>query len=126
MDKHSIDYLSTYIKLTDKIKQKIESHARRYNIKAEICAWYSDWEDFCSDWCDDCGYTRTEARKLYHGGIGEFMARFLVAIILPRFIGFYGICAASPVAWCTASGILVYRYVTWVCKGKINNTITGK
>ena len=23
--------------------------------------------------CDDCGYTRTEARKLYHGGIGEFM-----------------------------------------------------
>lgn len=60
------------------------------------------------------------------GGIGEFMARFLVAIILPRFIGFYGICAASPVAWCTASGILVYRYVTWVCKGKINNTITGK
>ena len=43
------------------------------NIKAEICAWYSDWEDFCSDWCDDCGYTMTEARKLYHGGIGEFM-----------------------------------------------------
>ena len=73
MDKHSIDYLSTYIKLTDKIKQKIESHARRYNIKAEICAWYSDWEDFCSDWCDCCGYTRTEVRKLYHGGIGEFM-----------------------------------------------------
>ena len=34
---------------------------------------YSDWEDFCSDWCDGCGYTRTEARKLYHGGIGEFV-----------------------------------------------------
>ena len=73
MDKHSIDYLSGYIKLTEAIKQKIEKHAQRYNIKAEICAWYSDWEDFCSDWCDDCGYTRTEARKLYHGGIGEFM-----------------------------------------------------
>ena len=73
MDKHSIDYLSTYIKLTGKIKQKIESHERRYNIKAEICARYSDSEDFCSDWCDGCGYTSTEARKLYHGGIGEFM-----------------------------------------------------
>ena len=73
MDKHSIDYLNGYIKLTEAIKQKIEKHAQRYNIKAEICAWYSDWEDFCSDWCDDCGYTRTEARKLYHGGIGEFM-----------------------------------------------------
>ena len=63
MDKHSIDYLNGYIKLTEAIKQKIEKHAQRYNIKAEICAWYSDWEDFCSDWCDDCGYTRTEARK---------------------------------------------------------------
>ena len=73
MDKHSIDYLSKYIKLTETIKQKIERHARRYNIKAEICAWYLDWEDFCSDWCDDCGYTRTAARKLLHGGNGEFM-----------------------------------------------------
>lgn len=73
MDKKSEEYLSQYIKLTNKIKQKIESHANRYNIRAEICAWYSGWEDFCSDWCDGCGYTRTEARKLYHGGIGEFM-----------------------------------------------------
>ena len=28
---------------------------------------------FCSDWCNEYGYTRTEARKIYHGGIGEFM-----------------------------------------------------
>lgn len=73
MDKKSEEYLNQYIKLTDKIKQKIESHANRYNIRTEICAWYSDWEDFCLDQCDGCGYTRTEARKLYHGGIGEFM-----------------------------------------------------
>ncbi len=73
MDKENEKYLSQYIKLTDKIKQKIESHASRYNIKPEICAWYLDWKDFCSDWCDNCGYTRTEARKIYHGGIGEFM-----------------------------------------------------
>lgn len=73
MDKKSEEYLRQYIKLTDNLKQKIEAHAARYHIKAEICAWYSDWEDFCSDWCDICGYSRTEARKLYHGGIGEFM-----------------------------------------------------
>lgn len=73
MEKKSEEYLRQYIKLTDNLKQKIEAHAARYHIKAEICAWYSDWEDFCSDWCDICGYSRTEARKLYHGGIGEFM-----------------------------------------------------
>lgn len=59
MDKKSEEYLRQYIKLTDTIKQKIEAHAARYHIKAEICAWYSDWEDFCSDWCDICGYSRT-------------------------------------------------------------------
>lgn len=46
MDKKSEEYLRQYIKLTDTIKQKIEAHAARYHIKAEICAWYSDWEDF--------------------------------------------------------------------------------
>ena len=74
MDKDSIKYLSEYINLTEKIKQKIEKHAKCYGIKAEICAWYEDWEDFCSDWCNgNIGYTRTMARKLLHGGIGEFM-----------------------------------------------------
>ncbi len=73
MDKQSIDYLNRYIDLTDDIKQKIEKHAQRYVINAEICAWYSDWKDFCSDWCDHIGYTRKQARKLLHGGIGEFM-----------------------------------------------------
>lgn len=73
MDKQSIYYLNEHIKLTEQIKQQIEKHANRYGIKAEICAWYRDWEDFCSDWCDNCGYTKTEARRILHGGIGEFM-----------------------------------------------------
>lgn len=73
MDKESIDYLNRYIRLTEEIKHKIDKHAKRYGIRPEICAWYKDWKDFCSDWCEHCGYTRTEARKLYHGGIGEFM-----------------------------------------------------
>lgn len=73
MSQESINYLSKYINLTGIIQEKIERHAKRYGIKPEICAWYADWEDFCSDWCDGCGYTRTEARKLFHGGLGEFM-----------------------------------------------------
>lgn len=80
MDKESMQYLSNYISVTDQVKSKIESHAKRYNIAAKICAWYADWEDFCSDWCDDLGYTRTEARKLLHGGQGEFM-------LLPKNLG---------------------------------------
>lgn len=74
MDRDSIAYLSAYIKVTEEIKQKIEKHAKRYGIKAEVCAWYEDWKDFCSDWCsENIGYTKTEAHKLLHGGIGEFM-----------------------------------------------------
>ena len=73
MDENSIKYLSGYINVTDEVKEKIEKHAKRYGIKSEICAWYADWNDFCSDWCDNLGYTKTEARDLLHGGIGEFM-----------------------------------------------------
>ena len=70
--KNSIEYLSKYMKVTDDIIRKIKAHCSRYNITTEVCAWYSDMEDFFSDWCDNCGYTRTEARKIYHGGQGEF------------------------------------------------------
>lgn len=73
MSEESQKYLAQFIKITEKIKEKIEKHAKRYNLNPDICAWYADWEDFCSDWCDGCGYTRTEARKLFHGGLGEFM-----------------------------------------------------
>lgn len=72
MDKQSIKYLSQYMVIDEKIKNKITAHCRRYGIPEKVCAWYSDMDDFFTDWCDDCGYTRTEARNIYHGGIGEF------------------------------------------------------
>lgn len=71
MDEQSKKYLSQYILLSDKVTKAIMKHSKRYGIKAEICAWYSDMEDFFSDWCA-IGYTRTQARKLFHGGVGEF------------------------------------------------------
>ena len=78
MREQDIKYLSNYIKVTEKLQKKIETHIRRYGLRPQddgtiICAYYSDWEDFCSDWCDDIGYTRTGAKKLLHGGRGEFM-----------------------------------------------------
>lgn len=66
-------YLEQYITVSNPILTKICRHAKRYQISAEICAWYADWEDFCSDWCKNLGYTRTEARKILHGDNGEFM-----------------------------------------------------
>ena len=73
MNQKSIKYLSGYITVTDDLKKKIEKHAARYNIVPAICAWYSNWEDFFSYRSDNLGYTKTEARKILHGGIGEFM-----------------------------------------------------
>lgn len=73
MDKESKEYVEGYIKrqLTEKEIKSIKRHCKRYNVST-ISAWYFNWEDFCSDWCDDIGYTRTEARDLLHGGKGEF------------------------------------------------------
>lgn len=72
LSKSSRDYLSQYIVLTDKVLLAIGKHAMRYQIPCEICAHYTDMEDFFSDWCA-LGYSRTEARKLMHEGNGEFM-----------------------------------------------------
>lgn len=69
-------------KLTDVEIKVIEKHMTRFNLKS-VCAWYYDWEDFCSDWCDEVGYTRKEARELLHGGIGEF--KMITSIGILRF-----------------------------------------
>ena len=72
LSEDSRKYLSRYIELTDDILLAIGKHAMRFQIPCEICAHYTDMEDFFSDWTA-LGYSRTEARKLMHGGIGEFM-----------------------------------------------------
>ena len=60
-------------RLTDSQKRNLILHCNRYSIKPEISAWYDNWKDFCSDWCDNLGYTRTEASKILSGGFGEFV-----------------------------------------------------
>lgn len=58
-------------KLKEDEVKKINRHQKRYDLNS-ICAYYYDWNDFCSDWCDDIGYTKKQARDLLHGGKGEF------------------------------------------------------
>jgi Na+-driven multidrug efflux pump len=44
------------------------------------------------------------------GGIYELVARSLVVFILPKYIGFTGICLADPIAWIAAALPLMYTY----------------
>lgn len=67
----SKEYLSRYITLTEELLLAIGKHAMRYILHGDICAYYTDIEDFMSDWTG-IGYTRTEARSLMHEGTGEF------------------------------------------------------
>lgn len=71
----NVEDISDYqTRLTEEQKKSLIKHCNRYEIKPIICAWYDDWEDFCSDWCsENIGYTRTQARELLHGGKGEFV-----------------------------------------------------
>lgn len=70
--KESIEYLSKYYPITNLVSDKIKKHIKRYSLSGDICAYYIDWKDFCSDWCNDLSYTKKEAKKLLHGGKGEF------------------------------------------------------
>lgn len=44
------------------------------------------------------------------GGVGELVARILVAYTLPSHLGFQGICLASPMAWIAADIPLIWKY----------------
>lgn len=79
---NSKNYIENYIgrALTNGELTAIEKHCKRYSVST-VCAWYQDWDDFCSDWCDEIGYTKTQARKLLHGGKGEFKVIHDVGIL---------------------------------------------
>lgn len=54
-------------------------------------------------------------------GVYELLARTVVAFTLPTFIGYLGICIASPVAWFSASIPLAFDY-----RRKINTLLNDK
>lgn len=54
-------------------------------------------------------------------GAYELLARTVVAFTLPAFIGYLGICIASPVAWFSAAIPLVFDY-----RRKINTLLNNK
>lgn len=49
-------------------------------------------------------------------GFYELAARSVVAFILPKFIGFTGICLADPIAWITAAVPLMFTYYSNIKK----------
>lgn len=61
-------------RLDDNQKKTLLRHCNKHNIKPNICAWYDNWTDFCSDWVDDLGYTKIQARNLLNNKheLGEF------------------------------------------------------
>lgn len=79
ISENSKEYLKKYINVSEKDLFRIGKHILRYQLfddnrqPYEICAYYKDWKDFCSNWCDHKGFTKTEARKLLHLRNGEFM-----------------------------------------------------
>lgn len=53
------------------------------------------------------------------GGIGELLARTLVAMLIPATFGYIGLCFASPAAWIAATIPLTIKTII-VCHKKIN------
>ena len=49
-------------------------------------------------------------------GIYELVARSLVVFILPKYIGFAGICLADPIAWIAAALPLMFTYYNKIKK----------
>ena len=66
------DYLNH---LTKEQIELIVNHCNEYGIKPDLCAWYKDMDDFYSDWCDEVGYSESEADRVFEEGSqsGEFI-----------------------------------------------------
>lgn len=45
------------------------------------------------------------------GGVAEFTARMLIVLILPAFLGYVGVCFATPGAWFVTAILLLIRYI---------------
>lgn len=52
------------------------------------------------------------------GGIGELIARVLIVLTLPEYMGYLGICFASPLAWIFADIPLITKYILMMKKSK--------
>lgn len=75
MGERLVDYPNWYPKLNDIQVRTILKHCDKHGIESNICAYYEDWDDFCSDWVDHVGYTTQEAKSKLQDGkrTGEFL-----------------------------------------------------
>lgn len=72
---NTIEYPNWYPKLDKEKARKITHHCEEHNIEPNVCAYYKDWNDFCSDWVDGVGYSEGQAEELLREGkvTGEFL-----------------------------------------------------
>lgn len=45
------------------------------------------------------------------GGVSELVARSAVSMVLPLYLGYTGVCLASPIAWIAAGLLTMFRYL---------------
>lgn len=50
------------------------------------------------------------------GGLAELLTRFVISSTLPAYLGYLGVCLASPLAWVAAALVVIIRYLTWMRK----------
>ncbi|MBR0459703.1 MAG: MATE family efflux transporter [Victivallales bacterium] len=51
-------------------------------------------------------------------GMGELVMRAICSIVLPKYIGFWGICFANPMAWLGSVLVLFFPFLYWRYKNR--------
>ena len=73
LNTYTLDVIDDYQnRLTESNKKLLIRHCNKHNITPVICAWYDNMQDFYSDWVDDLGYSKSQARELLSNNRDEF------------------------------------------------------
>lgn len=70
---NSLKYLATIgKKMSVNIIEEMEQHTTNHDIEPCVIAYYRNYEDFRHEWCDQLGYSESEADEILKSDSGEF------------------------------------------------------
>ena len=69
---NSIQYLAAIVGMNTHIIEEMEQHTTSHDIEPYVTAYYKDYEDFRHEWCNQLGYSESEASKILNADSGEF------------------------------------------------------
>lgn len=69
---NSIKYLAAIVGMNTHIIEEMEQHTTSHDIEPYVTAYYKDYEDFRHEWCNQLGYSESEASKILNADSGEF------------------------------------------------------